>query len=144
MVALSGFEKRVLAAGVGHRTPSAPARMPGVSRRPSEADSAPGDRSCTDTWATTGSPGAKARSCRARSGWSGRSPPSAVEASAIFDELVALHGPLGLFAEEMDPAIGDHLGIFPWAPTHAALLRAAGALDAPTTKAEPARPRSRS
>ena len=60
------------------------------------------------------------------------------EARAMFDELVALGGPLGLFAEEMDPVTGEHLGNFPQALTHAALLQAAAALDAPmTTMAEP-------
>lgn len=58
------------------------------------------------------------------------------EASAMFDELVALAGPLGLFAEEMDPATGEHLGNFPQALTHASLLQAAAALDAPTATAE--------
>src|SRR5690606_909486 len=57
------------------------------------------------------------------------------EASAMFDELVALGGPLGLFAEEMDPATGEHLGNFPQALTHASLLQAAAALGAPTATA---------
>ncbi len=106
---------------------------------PSAADSAPAGRSCTDTWTTTASPAERGRSCRARSGWSRRSPPSAVAPtpSAMFDELAALGGPLGLFAEEMDPGTGAHLGNFPQALTHASLLQAAAALDAPTTKTAP-------
>jgi GH15 family glucan-1,4-alpha-glucosidase len=60
------------------------------------------------------------------------------EASAMFDELVALGGPLGLFAEEMDPSTGEHLGNFPQALTHASLLQASAALAAPRTNAEPA------
>jgi GH15 family glucan-1,4-alpha-glucosidase len=35
---------------------------------------------------------------------------------------------LGLFAEEMDPATGAHLGNYPQALTHAALVSAALAL----------------
>ncbi|MBK5222226.1 MAG: glycoside hydrolase family 15 protein [Acidimicrobiia bacterium] len=51
------------------------------------------------------------------------------EAREMFDELVALGGPLGLFAEEMDPRSGEQLGNFPQALTHASLLQAAAALD---------------
>ena len=50
------------------------------------------------------------------------------EAEAMFDELLSLGGPLGLFGEEMDPATGEHLGNFPQALTHAALVQAALAL----------------
>lgn len=50
------------------------------------------------------------------------------EAEALLDELIALGGPLGLFGEEMDPATGDHLGNYPQALTHAALVQAALAL----------------
>jgi GH15 family glucan-1,4-alpha-glucosidase len=42
--------------------------------------------------------------------------------------LVQLATPLGLFAEEMDPTSLDHLGNYPQALTHAALIQAALAL----------------
>jgi GH15 family glucan-1,4-alpha-glucosidase len=42
--------------------------------------------------------------------------------------LLGNGGPLGLFAEEIDPASGRHLGNFPQALTHSTLLRAAAAL----------------
>jgi GH15 family glucan-1,4-alpha-glucosidase len=54
------------------------------------------------------------------------------EARQLFDELVSLGGPLGLFAEEVDPATGEQLGNYPQALTHAALLQAAAALDGST------------
>ncbi|MFI7482317.1 glycoside hydrolase family 15 protein [Kocuria sp. M1R5S2] len=59
------------------------------------------------------------------------------EATALFDELLELAGPLGLYGEEMDPATGAHLGNFPQALTHAALVQAALALrdTAPTAAA---------
>jgi GH15 family glucan-1,4-alpha-glucosidase len=42
--------------------------------------------------------------------------------------LVRLASPLGLYAEEMDPSTGAHLGNYPQALTHAALVQAALAL----------------
>ena len=53
------------------------------------------------------------------------------EANELFDELLTLGGPLGLYAEEMDPKTREHLGNFPQALTHAALLQAAFALPDP-------------
>ncbi|MEI5583299.1 MULTISPECIES: glycoside hydrolase family 15 protein [unclassified Agromyces] len=50
------------------------------------------------------------------------------DASALFADVLALGTPLGLFAEELDPATGAHLGNFPQALTHSALIDAARAL----------------
>jgi GH15 family glucan-1,4-alpha-glucosidase len=50
------------------------------------------------------------------------------EAALIFDDLVELGGPLGLYGEEMDPTNREHLGNYPQALTHAALIQAALAL----------------
>jgi GH15 family glucan-1,4-alpha-glucosidase len=50
------------------------------------------------------------------------------EAAALFEELLDLATPLGLYAEEMDPPTRAHLGNFPQALTHAALVQAALAL----------------
>ena len=47
------------------------------------------------------------------------------EAHELFNQLCTLASPLGLFAEEMDPATGRHLGNYPQALTHSALLQAA-------------------
>lgn len=47
------------------------------------------------------------------------------EATDRLDELVQLATPLGLYAEELDPASGAHLGNYPQALTHAAFVRAA-------------------
>jgi GH15 family glucan-1,4-alpha-glucosidase len=50
------------------------------------------------------------------------------DAEVLLDELLSLGGPLRLYGEEMDPATGEHLGNFPQALTHAALVQAALAL----------------
>lgn len=50
------------------------------------------------------------------------------EASVLFDELVALASPVGLYAEEMDPVTRHHLGNYPQALTHSAFVQAALAL----------------
>jgi GH15 family glucan-1,4-alpha-glucosidase len=50
------------------------------------------------------------------------------EAMDIFLDLCGRSNDLGLFAEEMDPTTGEHLGNFPQGLTHAALLHAARSL----------------
>jgi GH15 family glucan-1,4-alpha-glucosidase len=50
------------------------------------------------------------------------------DAHALFGELAGRATGLGLFAEEMDPSTGHHLGNFPQALTHASLVQAAHAL----------------
>ena len=50
------------------------------------------------------------------------------EARELFDQLASLASPLGLYAEEIDPVSKRHLGNYPQALTHAALLQAALAL----------------
>ena len=50
------------------------------------------------------------------------------EARELFDELIDLGGPLGLYAEEIDPVTRHALGNFPQALSHAALVQAALAL----------------
>jgi GH15 family glucan-1,4-alpha-glucosidase len=64
------------------------------------------------------------------------------EAHALLDQLLPLGGPLGLYGEEIDPATGEHLGNYPQALTHAALVQAALSLTSTTTPAgqELARP----
>ena len=51
------------------------------------------------------------------------------DASELFESLCGLATPLGLYAEELDPSTGAHLGNFPQALTHAALLQAALSLE---------------
>jgi GH15 family glucan-1,4-alpha-glucosidase len=50
------------------------------------------------------------------------------EATERFEALLQLATPLGLYAEEIDPTSREHLGNFPQALTHAALVQAALAL----------------
>jgi GH15 family glucan-1,4-alpha-glucosidase len=50
------------------------------------------------------------------------------EATDRLAALVELASPLGLFAEEIDPVTGEHLGNSPQALTHAALIQSALAL----------------
>jgi GH15 family glucan-1,4-alpha-glucosidase len=46
-------------------------------------------------------------------------------ARALFEKLLSLAGPLLLYAEEIDAGSGQHLGNFPQAFTHLALIDAA-------------------
>ena len=50
------------------------------------------------------------------------------EARSLFEDLCKRSNVVGLFGEEMDPSTGEHLGNFPQALTHAALVQAALAL----------------
>jgi GH15 family glucan-1,4-alpha-glucosidase len=47
------------------------------------------------------------------------------EAREIFENALNFSGPLGLYAEEIDPATGDALGNYPQAFTHIGLIGAA-------------------
>jgi GH15 family glucan-1,4-alpha-glucosidase len=61
------------------------------------------------------------------------------EAADVFDRLVGLANPLGLYAEQMDPSTRQHIGNFPQALTHAALLQAAVAIGDATAARETSR-----
>ena len=56
------------------------------------------------------------------------------EATAVFEQLAGLANPLGLYAEEIDPGSGQHLGNFPQALTHASLVQAARTLGEATSE----------
>jgi GH15 family glucan-1,4-alpha-glucosidase len=49
-------------------------------------------------------------------------------AVGLMEDLLAIPGPLGLFAEEVDPATGEQVGNYPQAFTHATLVQAALAI----------------
>jgi GH15 family glucan-1,4-alpha-glucosidase len=51
------------------------------------------------------------------------------EAERLFRLLLKRGGPLGLFAEEIDPATGEHLGNYPQALSHAAIIQTAYLLE---------------
>jgi GH15 family glucan-1,4-alpha-glucosidase len=60
------------------------------------------------------------------------------EAAELFEQLLALASPVGLYGEEMDPSTHAHLGNYPQALTHAALVQAALALsNTPADHADP-------
>ena len=59
------------------------------------------------------------------------------EARALFDRLTARASELGLFAEEIDAATGEHLGNYPQAFPHVGLIQAARALHAAEHGHEP-------
>ena len=52
------------------------------------------------------------------------------DAEALFDRLLSLANDVGMFAEEVDPATGEHLGNTPQAFTHMALVTSAAHLSA--------------
>jgi GH15 family glucan-1,4-alpha-glucosidase len=52
------------------------------------------------------------------------------DAESRLAALIELASPLGLYAEELDPSSGEHLGNYPQALTHAALIQAALAVRA--------------
>jgi GH15 family glucan-1,4-alpha-glucosidase len=53
------------------------------------------------------------------------------EAAQVFEDLCARSNDVGLFAEQIDPRTGEHLGNFPQALSHAGLLQAALAIHEP-------------
>ena len=57
-------------------------------------------------------------------------------ARALFEKLLSFAGPLLLYAEEIDTTTGQHLGNFPQAFTHLALIDAAQRLIAAESAAE--------
>jgi GH15 family glucan-1,4-alpha-glucosidase len=62
-------------------------------------------------------------------------------ARALCEKLLSFAGPLLLYAEEIDTTTGEHLGNFPQAFTHLALIEAVSLLIAsePEEESEPAR-----
>lgn len=55
------------------------------------------------------------------------------DAKALFERMLDKASPLGLYAEEIDPREGTHLGNYPQALTHIGLINAALALDQAAT-----------
>jgi GH15 family glucan-1,4-alpha-glucosidase len=52
------------------------------------------------------------------------------------ERLLRIASPLGLYAEEFDPKTGRHLGNFPQAFSHLALIEAAARMIVPERRAE--------
>ncbi|MBW3658706.1 MAG: glycoside hydrolase family 15 protein [Actinobacteria bacterium] len=61
------------------------------------------------------------------------------EATRLFERLRSFAGPLGLYAEELDPATHEHLGNFPQGFTHMGLIAAATAIDEELASRRPRR-----
>ena len=74
----------------------------------------------------TACPARRARSRSARSGWCRPWSRSARlhRARRLCEKLLSYASPLGLYGEELDPDTGRHLGNFPQAFTHLALINA--------------------
>ena len=58
------------------------------------------------------------------------------KARDLMERLLRVASPLGLYAEEFDAATGRHLGNFPQAFSHLALMEAAGRIMLPELTAE--------
>jgi len=58
------------------------------------------------------------------------------EGERLFRNLLRRANPLGLFAEEIDPATGEQLGNFPQGLSHAALITTAYVLERLRPKAD--------
>ncbi len=101
-----------------------PASWPSPTSSPRTASSC----ATAPTRPTTACRARRARSSSARSGWCRRCRSSASNSTArdLFETLLRIASPLGLYAEEFDVDTGFHLGNFPQAFSHLALIEAAG------------------
>ena len=95
------------------------------SRSPTSSPRTTSSSATAPTRPTTGSTARRARSRSARSGWSRRcADRRAGPRRALCEKLLSLRQPLQLYAEEIDAHSGRHLGNFPQAFTHLALINA--------------------